>query len=220
MSHAPETGTVAAVDDYGIIPRHSVALNRTSTILRRLAARQAPATQLYGLTFQRLYHTATTAPSHTLALLALPSPMYKLSSLFSSRPSWLESFYEILAASNSQGGILMPDTIVMQYHKMSAAYASGRDFSVQKTDLVRGGRVTTKVRESQKLRRICVCQCVGVHGVHCTSDLKYVCCRVPMFRSQNITSLRRSCLTSRGAGRHWGGTGTTCMKRPRTRRAW
>jgi hypothetical protein len=40
--------------------------------------------------------------------------MYKLSSLFSSRPSWLESFYEILAASNGQGGILMPDTIVMQ----------------------------------------------------------------------------------------------------------
>ena len=29
---------------------------------------------------------------------------------------------------------------------MSAAYASGRDLSVQKTDLVRGGRVTTKVR--------------------------------------------------------------------------
>ncbi len=40
----------------------------------------------------------------------------------------------------------MPDTIVMQYHKMSAAFASGRDLSVQKTDLVRGGRVTTKVR--------------------------------------------------------------------------
>ena len=72
--------------------------------------------------------------------------MYKLSSLFSSRPSWLESFYEILAASTGQGGILMPDTIVMQYHKMSAAFASGRDLSVQKTDLVRGGRVTTKVR--------------------------------------------------------------------------
>ena len=71
--------------------------------------------------------------------------MYKLSSLFSSRPSWLESFYEILAASTGQGGILMPDTIVMQYHKMSAAFASARDLSVQKTDLVRGGRVTTKV---------------------------------------------------------------------------
>ncbi len=39
----------------------------------------------------------------------------------------------------------MPDTIVMQYHKMSAAFASARDLSVQKTDLVRGGRVTTKV---------------------------------------------------------------------------
>ena len=71
--------------------------------------------------------------------------MYKLSSLFSSRPSWLEAFYEILAASPGHGGILMPDTIVMQYHKMSAAFASGRDLSVQKTDLVRGGRVTTKV---------------------------------------------------------------------------
>ena len=125
--------------------------------------------------------------------------MYKLSSLFSSRPSWLESFYEILAASNSQGGILMPDTIVMQYHKMSAAYASGRDFTVQKTDLVRGGRVTTKVRTlrvaSQQLLRICVCQCVGVHGMLCISYLKYVCCRVPMFRGQNMTRLRRSCST-------------------------
>jgi hypothetical protein len=70
--------------------------------------------------------------------------MYKLSALFSSRPSWLESFYEILAASG-QGGILMPDTIVMQYHKMSSAFASSRDLSVQKTDLVRGGRVSTKV---------------------------------------------------------------------------
>ncbi len=71
--------------------------------------------------------------------------MYKLSSLFSSRPSWLESFYEILASSG-QTGVLMPDTIVMQYHKMSAAFASSRELSVQKTDLVRGGRVTTKVR--------------------------------------------------------------------------
>jgi hypothetical protein len=78
-------------------------------------------------------------PSHPLLT------MYKLSSLFSSRPSWLEAFYEILAASTGHGGILMPDTIVMQYHKMSAAFASGRDLSVQKTDLVRGGRMTTKV---------------------------------------------------------------------------